>query len=204
MSTSAGGSEAAGSDARGVSTRTRGSAPSGDAAAAKLPRSEGGRGPAPRGGGRPAGQGGKAAAGKAGAGRGSRPQGGGRPQRPRATPRRVRLSVSRVDPWSVMKIAFLLSVAAAIAGVVMVAVMWSVLSGMGVFSDIQDLLRTLESEGSTFNLMDYIGFGRMVSLAVVIGVIDIVLLTALATLAAFLYNICASLVGGVQLTLSDE
>ncbi|MDF8263888.1 DUF3566 domain-containing protein [Luteipulveratus flavus] len=112
--------------------------------------------------------------------------------------------MSRVDPWSVMKIAFLLSVGAAIAGVVMVAVMWTVLSGMGVFSDIQDLLRSLDKEGSTFNLMDYIGFGRMISLSVVIGVIDIVLLTAIATLGAFLYNICASLVGGIQLTLSDE
>ena len=98
------------------------------------------------------------------------------------------------------------TVAAAIAGVIMVAVMWTVLSGMGVFSALQDMLGQLESGGggSTFDLMDYIGFGRMVSLSVVIGVIDIVLLTAIATLAAFLYNICASLVGGIQLTLSDE
>ncbi|WP_245632976.1 DUF3566 domain-containing protein [Luteipulveratus mongoliensis] len=127
------------------------------------------------------------------------------PRRPgRATPRRVRLTLSRVDPWSVMKIAFLLSVAAAIAGVVMVAVMWTVLQGMGVFGDVQDMFRTLDQEGSNFELMDYVGFGRVVSLSVVIGVIDIVLLTAIATLAAFLYNICASLVGGIQLTLSDE
>lgn len=112
--------------------------------------------------------------------------------------------MSRVDAWSVFKIAFLLSVAAAIAGVVMVAVGWSVLSGMGVFSSVQDMLTTLESEGSTFELMDYIGFGRVVSFSVVIGVIDIVLMTAIATLSAFLYNICASLVGGVQMTLSDE
>lgn len=103
-----------------------------------------------------------------------------------------------------MKIAFLLSVSAAIAGVVMVAVMWTVLSGMGVFSSVQEMLTTLESETSTFDIMDYIGFGRVVSLSVVIGVIDIVLITAVATLGAFLYNVCASLVGGLQLTLSDE
>ncbi len=103
-----------------------------------------------------------------------------------------------------MKIAFLLSVAAAIAGIVMVAMMWLVLSGMGVFSSLQEMLTTLEAETSTFDLMDYIGFGRVVSLSVVIGVIDVVLVTAVATLGAFLYNVCASLVGGVQLTLSDE
>lgn len=127
-----------------------------------------------------------------------------RPAARRSTPRRVRLTLSRVDPWSVMKIAFLLSVAIALACVVMTAVLWTVLQGMGVFNSLNDLLRTLDKAGSTFNIMDYIGFGRVVSLAVVIGVIDIILMTALATLSAFLYNICASLVGGLQLTLSDE
>ena len=52
--------------------------------------------------------------------------------------------------------------------------------------------------------MDYIGFGRVISLAVVFGVINVILQTAIATLAAFLYNICAALVGGLQLTLTDD
>jgi hypothetical protein len=42
------------------------------------------------------------------------------------------------------------------------------------------------------------------SLSMVIAVIDVILLTALGTLGAYLYNICASLVGGVQLTLTDD
>jgi hypothetical protein len=123
-----------------------------------------------------------------------------------AAPRRVKLSVSRVDPWSVMKLSFLLSVAVGIAGVVMVAALWMILSGMGVFADIN---RTVEevlnsSNGSTFDLMDYIGLGRVVSLSIVIGVIDVILLTAISTLGAFLYNVCSSLVGGLQLTLTDD
>ena len=123
-----------------------------------------------------------------------------------AAPRRVKLSVSRVDPWSVMKMSFLLSVAVGIASVVMVAALWMVLSGMGVFADIN---RTVEevlnsSNGSTFDLMDYIGLGRVVSLSIVIGVIDVILMTAIATLGAFLYNVCSSLVGGLQLTLTDD
>ncbi|HZW45218.1 MAG TPA: DUF3566 domain-containing protein [Dermatophilaceae bacterium] len=123
-----------------------------------------------------------------------------------AAPRRVKLSVSRVDPWSVMKLSFLLSVAVGIAGVVMVAALWMILSGMGVFADIN---RTVEevlnsSNGSTFDLMDYIGLDRVVSLSIVIGVIDVILLTAISTLGAFLYNVCSSLVGGLQLTLTDD
>lgn len=137
---------------------------------------------------------------------GQRPAASGRPgQRPgRATPRRVRLTVSRVDPFSVFKISFLLSVAIGIATVVMVGVLWTVLAGMGVFDNLNELLRTLDSEGSNFDLMDYIGFGKVLSLSVLIGVIDVILMTAIATLMAFLYNICASLVGGLQLTLTDD
>jgi hypothetical protein len=124
----------------------------------------------------------------------------------RVAPRRVKLTVSRVDPWSVMKMSFLLSVAVGVAWVVMVAMLWMILSSMGVFSDIN---RTVEevltsNNGSKFDLMDYIGLGRVISLSIVIGVIDVILMTAISTLGAFLYNVCSSLVGGLQLTLTDD
>ena len=131
----------------------------------------------------------------------------GRPAPRRTGPRRVRLTAQRIDPWSVLKISFLVSVALGIAGVVMVAVLWTVLSGMNVFSTISDFFVQVtsgEAGGPSFDLMDYFGFGRVVSLAAVLGVLNVFLLTALATLTAFLYNICAALVGGAQVTLSDE
>ncbi|HET7475409.1 MAG TPA: DUF3566 domain-containing protein [Dermatophilaceae bacterium] len=122
-------------------------------------------------------------------------------------PRRVKLTVSRADPWSVMKLSFLIAVAIGIAGVVMMAVLWLVLNGMGVFSQINSIIDQLQTSSTTtakFDLMDYIGFGRVVSLAIVIGVVDVILLTALSTLGAFLYNVCSSLVGGLQVTLTDD
>ncbi|MDO5739174.1 MAG: DUF3566 domain-containing protein [Ornithinimicrobium sp.] len=125
----------------------------------------------------------------------------------RGGPRRVRLTAQRVDPWSVLKISFLVSVALGIAGVVMIAVLWTVLSGMNVFSTISDFFTRVtsgETGGASFDLMDYLGVGRVISLAAVMGVLNVFLLTALATLTAFLYNICAALVGGAQVTLSDE
>ena len=124
---------------------------------------------------------------------------------PSARSRRVKLTVSRVDPWSAMTMSFLISVALGIAGVVMVAVLWMILSGMGVFSEVNRLVGTvLQDSENPFNLMDFLGFGRVLSLSIVIGVIDVILLTALSTLGAFLYNICSSLVGGLQLTLTDD
>ena len=130
---------------------------------------------------------------------------GGAPRPAMTGPRRVKLTVSRADPWSVMKMSFLISVAIGIAGVAMVAVLWLVLNGMGVFSDIDRVVGEIQPSTTTaFTLMNYIGFGRVVSLSIVLGVIDIILMTALATLAAFLYNICSALVGGIQLTLTDD
>ena len=119
--------------------------------------------------------------------------------------RRVKLTVSRIDPWSAMKMSFLISVALGIAGVVMVAVLWMILSGMGVFSEVNRLIGSvLQDSENPFNIMDFLGFGRVLSLSIVIGVIDVILMTALSTLGAFLYNICSSLVGGLQLTLTDD
>ncbi|GAB3594133.1 hypothetical protein GCM10027446_17530 [Angustibacter peucedani] len=134
-----------------------------------------------------------------------RPATGARPVA-RGGPRKVRLTLAKVDPWSVMKLGFLLSVAIGIAFVVLVAVLWTILDTMGVFTDVDRTVGTVlgNSSGTQFNLMDYIGFGRVISLATVIGVIDVFLLTALATLAAFLYNVCSQLVGGVQMTLTDD
>jgi hypothetical protein len=125
---------------------------------------------------------------------------------PVSGPRRVKLSVSRVDPWTAMKLSFLLSVAVGIAGVVMVAALWLILSSMGVFADMN---RTVDSvlnttNGAKFDLMNYIGLGRVVSLTIVIAVIDVILVTAISTLGAFLYNVCSSLVGGLQITLTDD
>lgn len=136
-----------------------------------------------------------------------RPAEAGAPGGPAASARarRVKLTVSRIDPWSAMKMSFLISVALGIAGVVMVAVLWMILSGMGVFSEVNRLVGTiLQDSENPFDLMDFLGFGRVLSLSIVIGVIDVILLTALSTLGAFLYNICSSLVGGLQLTLTDD
>ncbi len=122
-----------------------------------------------------------------------------------ASSRRVRLTVSRVDPWSAMKISFLLSVALGIAGVVMVSVLWTILNGMGVFDQVNGVVGQIIQDGnSRFDILDFVGFRRVVSLSIVIGVIDVILVTAIATLGAFLYNVSSALVGGLQVTLTDD
>lgn len=119
-------------------------------------------------------------------------------------PRRVRLTISRIDPWSVMKLSFLLSIALGIVLVVAVALVWNVLNEMEVFSKVHELVRDIGAERQFGQILEYLEFSRVISAATVIAVVDIVLLTALATLGAFIYNFVAAMVGGLHLTLTDD
>ena len=123
---------------------------------------------------------------------------------PHSGPRRVRLAISRVDPWSVMKLSLLLSVAIGIMLVVAVVVVWLTLDRMHVFAQIDDLVTQITGQESTINVKEYVEFRRIVSGSMLIAVVDVFILTALATIGAFLYNIVAALVGGVHVTMTDD
>jgi hypothetical protein len=120
--------------------------------------------------------------------------------------RRARLRMTRIDPWSVMKTAFLLSIALGIVVVVSVFMVWSVLDAADVWSSINQTVRdVLGGESATsFDIEDYLGTRRVVGFAMIVAAVDVVLLTAIATLGAFLYNMSASLLGGIEVTLAED
>lgn len=124
---------------------------------------------------------------------------------PKAKVRRARLLVSKVDPWSVLKMSFLLSVALGIVTVVAAIVLWTVLDLTGIFDQVDSLLGTLAgTEGGGFELKKFASLGQVASFATIIAVVNVVLLTALSMLSAVLYNISATLVGGIGVTLTDD
>ena len=126
----------------------------------------------------------------------------------RTTPRvrKARLRVAKADPWSVMKVSFLLSIALGICTIVAAAVLWMVMDAMGVFSTVGGTISeaTGSNESNGFDLQSFLSLPHVLMFTSVIAVIDVVLATALATLGAFIYNISAGFVGGVELTLAED
>ncbi|MFJ2954750.1 DUF3566 domain-containing protein [Streptomyces sp. NPDC087270] len=121
--------------------------------------------------------------------------------------RKARLRVAKADPWSVMKVSFLLSIALGICTIIAVAVLWMVLDTIGVFSavgsTISDATSTEGGKGG-FDLVGFLSLSRVMLFTTVIAVIDVVLATALATLGAFIYNLSSGFVGGIELTLAED
>ena len=118
--------------------------------------------------------------------------------------RKARLTVSQLDPWSVMKMSFLLSLAGGIVLVVCVWLMWLLLSNGDVFVSIDRTVGDIAGSGSTVSVVELFSLRRVMGIALMLAVVQVVLVTALATLAAFLYNLAAGLVGGFEVTLSED
>ncbi|WP_307498734.1 DUF3566 domain-containing protein [Arthrobacter woluwensis] len=124
---------------------------------------------------------------------------------PKAKVRRAKLMISKVDPWSVLKMSFLLSVALGIVTVVAALVLWTVLDLTGIFNQVNKLVGDVAgSESGGFDLRKVASLGQVVSFSTIIAVVNVVLLTAISTLSAVLYNLAATLVGGVGVTLTDD
>jgi hypothetical protein len=129
-----------------------------------------------------------------------------RASRPKRPPRRARLRLTRIDPWSVMKTAFLLSIALGVVTIVSELMVWSVLGAAGVWDSINTTVRDIvgEQASTPFTIQNYLGTDRVIGFTMLVAVIDVVLLTAIATLSAFLYNMAAALLGGIDITLVED
>lgn len=123
--------------------------------------------------------------------------------RSKGGPRKARVLLSRVDPWSALKMGFLLSIALGIMMVVAVFVLWSVLNQQGVFTMLDGWIRDLFTTQEV-DLLQFTSLRKVMSATILLSIVNVVLLTALATIGAFLYNIVSSVVGGVYVTLTDD
>ncbi len=119
--------------------------------------------------------------------------------------RRANLVVARFEPWSVMKFSFLMSLVAWVVLFVAVAVIYYALSAFGVFDAIQKTLSSVtSSQGNAgVDLTKWTSASRVLGYTMLIGAVNIVLITALSTIGAMIYNLVTHLGGGVEVTLRE-
>ncbi|MEV0233915.1 DUF3566 domain-containing protein [Nonomuraea sp. NPDC050786] len=123
-------------------------------------------------------------------------------------PRKAHLVLRRVEPWSAMKFSFVVSLVCFVVLFVAVAVLYGVLSALGVFDSLVDLVNQLgqgeQGQNSIpINIASWFEPVRILGYTALIGAVNVVLITALSTLGAVIYNIASDLVGGVEVTFSE-
>lgn len=121
--------------------------------------------------------------------------------------RKARLRLSRLDPWSVMKTSFLFSISAGIVLVVAVYAIWTVLEGSGLFESVNLMIGSVTdapNDTTPFRIEEYVNTPKVMGVAALIACVDVVILTALATLGSFLYNLAATMLGGLEVTLAED
>jgi len=126
-------------------------------------------------------------------------------RRPGRGPRRASLQLKRLDPWSVLKLSLVFGAMLFVIWLVAVGVLYFALDGMGVWDQLNGAYSSLlQGEGSGDGGEPLISATRVFFFAAVVGAINLVLLTALATIGSFIYNVSADLAGGLELTLSER
>jgi hypothetical protein len=104
-----------------------------------------------------------------------------------------------------MKTAFMLSVSIAIVTIMAVSLLWWTLDVTGVFAAIGRTIDDVAGSGTTsFDFLALVSFSRVMGISLVLAAVEIVLVSALSTLFAFLYNLSVGLTGGLEVTLSDD
>jgi membrane protein required for beta-lactamase induction len=104
-----------------------------------------------------------------------------------------------------MKFSFLMSLVAWLVLFVAVALLYYALSGLGVFAALQRTLTSVtSSQGSAgVDLSKWTSASRVLGYTMLIGAVNVVLITALSTIGAMIYNLVTHLGGGIEVTLKE-
>jgi hypothetical protein len=141
-----------------------------------------------------------AAAAAAASASGARPKGSAR-----RSARQAHLTITRIEPWSVMKFSFVVSLVAFVILFIAVSVIYGTLSALGVFTSLQHVVTSVTSsqDSAGVNAAKWFTASRILSYTALLGALNIVLITAMSTIGAVVYNLTSRLIGGVEVTLRE-
>jgi Transmembrane domain of unknown function (DUF3566) len=123
----------------------------------------------------------------------------------RRAARQAHLTVARIEPWSVMKFSFVVSLVAFVILFIAVSVLFGTLSALGVFDSLQRVVTSITSsqDSTGVNAARWFTASRVLGYTALLGSLNIVLITAMSTIGAVIYNLTARLVGGIEVTLRE-
>ena len=136
----------------------------------------------------------------------SRPQNSKQPRSASSQARKANLVIARVEPWSVMKFSFLISLVLWVVLFVAVALLYYALSSLGVFGALQRTLASVTSSQTSagVDLTKWTSATRVLGYTMLLGAVDVVLITAISTVGAVIYNLVTHLGGGIEVTLKES
>jgi hypothetical protein len=114
-------------------------------------------------------------------------------------PRRAKLQLRHVTPWTVFRFACVLSVSLFVVWMLVIGLLYGVLDAGGVIGDINRSVTTISPNSGAV-----VTPGRVLLYSTLIGLVNAVLFIALSTVGSYVYNLCADLVGGIEVTLSER
>ncbi len=130
---------------------------------------------------------------------------GGRRKGSKRSARQAHLTIARVEPWSVMKFSFVVSLVAFVILFIAVSVLYGALSALGVFESLQRVVASLTSsqDSAGVNAAKWFTASKVLGYTALLGSLNIVLITAMSTIGAVIYNLTSRLIGGVEVTLRE-
>jgi transmembrane protein DUF3566 len=112
--------------------------------------------------------------------------------------RRARLVIRKIDPWSVLKFSLLFYFCLLLIMLLGSAIIFAILKAFGVISNIEKLIRDLSE--ATFTISG----GAIFRWLFLFGLLGAVVASAVTVFLAFLYNLIADVVGGIEVSVAER
>lgn len=118
--------------------------------------------------------------------------------------KQVRLKLVYLDFWSSVKVSFLAGLAFAIIGIVVTFLIWTVLTQAGIFKQADSVITSIGGQGSSSSLDNALGLGTVMGFSIVVGILDVVVITALGAIVSLLYNLSVKITGGLLVGFTNN
>jgi hypothetical protein len=115
---------------------------------------------------------------------------------------RVRRIIRKIDPWTVLKVTFVLNFIIALTIVLGFSILWVLLVNAGVPQGLEEIARRLALLDADASLVGNVE--PLFTSVVFLATVYLLTQTALATVGAFFYNLVSDLVGGIEVVVLEE